>query len=210
MASLTNFARLQLSWSHLVSDLLSPPVVWLALVVFVALKHTATLLEAFYWASIFGLLVCVLPTAYIIAMVSMGKIGDLHMRDRAERHRPLVVAIIGTVLAWLLLRMMGAPRVFTLLAIFGLVQISVIALVTLYWQISMHAMGITAAVVAFGVIFDPYLALWGVPLIIVVSAARIHLKCHSAAQILAGSLVGALVPVLLLLVMPELLSAFVL
>ena len=210
MASLTNFARPQLSWPHLVSDILSPPFVWLMLVGLVALEYTQTPLEALYWASIFGLLVCVLPVAYIIAMVGMGKISDLHMRNRKDRYRPLVVAIIGAVLASLLLRNMGAPRVFTLLALFGLVQISVIALVTLRWQISMHAMGITAAVVASGIIFNPHWALLGVPLIILVSAARLHLKCHNAAQILAGSMVGAFVPVILLTMVPHVLTAFVL
>lgn len=203
MASLSNFARPQLSWAHLVSDILSPPIVWLLLVLLIAFNYTASAGEALYWASIYGLLICVLPAVYILIMVWQGKIGDMHMRKRQDRYRPLAIALIGAIMAWLLLRAMGAPRVFPLLALFGLVQIGVVTLVTFRWKISMHAMGITAAVVALGIMFHIHAGLLAVPLIILVGAARLHLNCHSSAQICAGALVGALVPVGLLLLLPE-------
>ena len=75
-----------------------------------------------------------------------------------------------------------------------------IALITLMWQISMHAMSITSATIAAGVFFSVGVAVALVPLVVLVGAARLQLKRHTPAQILAGTLVGAIVPVVVLLV----------
>ena len=82
--------------------------------------------------------------------------------------------------------------------------ITVIAIITLMWQISMHAMSITSATIAVGVFFSVGSALLLVPLVVLVSAARLSLKRHTPAQILAGTLVGALVPVIVLLLIAAL------
>jgi hypothetical protein len=153
--------------------------------------------EALTWALVYGVLVCLLPALYIVWMVRRGQITDLHMRVREQRMRPFLVSILCTVIAWWVLRFMGAPPLVPLFALFSLAQIAVMAVITLVYQISMHMMSITGVMVAAFAFFGPLWAILVIPLIVLVAAARLKLKRHTVAEILAGCVVGVIVPVLL-------------
>jgi membrane-associated phospholipid phosphatase len=67
----------------------------------------------------------------------------------------------------------------------------------------MHMMSITCAVVALGALFGVGPMLVASPLIPVVGAARLKLKRHTPAQVVAGSILGgALTFALILLLYP--------
>ncbi len=189
----------RLSWARLVSNLLSPPVIWAAMAFPIAFRDAHTQQQAIMWALIYCGLVCILPLVYVAVMVKRGKITDLHMKVRQQRMLPFIVSIVCTSIAWWVLRFMGAPAVVPLFALFSLAQIAVIAVITLVWQISMHAMSITGAVVAAFTFFGVIPALLLLPLIVLVGAARLKLERHTLAQIIAGAAVGLIVPLLLFL-----------
>jgi len=188
-----------ISWARLVSDVVSPPVVWAVLAIPVALHYSETVSAGLFWALIYSLFICFIPLAYIAWMVSTGRIGDIHMKERHERMRPLLVSILSTIVVWWLLRQLDAPPAIPLLALITLMEIIVIAAITLFWQISMHMMSISGAAMATSLVFSVGWALWLVPLVVLVGAARLHLKRHTSAQIFAGTLVGTFVPALLLI-----------
>ncbi len=185
-------------WARLVSDLCSPPMVWAVLVFPIAFRYAASRGQAITWALTFGVLVCLLPVLYIVWMVRRGKIGDIHMKERHERLRPFLVSILCTAVAWQILRMMGAPAMLPMVAVFSVVQLAIMTLITLVWQISMHTMSITGAIVATGIVFGPVSALVISPLVPLVGAARLKLHRHTLAQVIAGSLVGAIIPLIIL------------
>lgn len=186
------------AWARYVSDILNPPAVWVAPALLIALTYTPSWQEAALWTLVYCTLICAIPAGYIVAMVKLGRIGDIHMRERHERYIPLLIVLIMSLIAWGMLRTQGAPPVFPFLALLGFVQIMIIALVTLRWQISLHAMAITSAVVGIGFLVNLWLAFLLVPLIIIVGAARLQLKRHTPAQIVAGAMVGLFAPVILL------------
>ena len=190
------------SWARLVSDLVSPPVVWAILVIPVALQYSRTTAEALMWSALYSFFICVIPLGFVAYMVKIGRIGDIHMKERRERLRPLLLSIICTTIVWWLLRVGDAPPALPLLALISLIQISIIALITLVWQISMHMMSIAGAAIAVGIIFSMSVGFLMVPLVPLVGAARLKLKRHTPAQIVAGTIIGALVPVLLLMWLP--------
>lgn len=188
----------RISWARIVSDLVSPPLVWAILVVPVALRYSETTINAIFWAVLYAIFVSLLPIVYVAFNVWRGKISDIHMKNRRERIRPLLVSILCTAIVWYLLKVLGAPRAFPLLALMSLIQITIIALITLGWQISMHMMSIAGAVVAMGIIFNISLGLMMIPLVPLVAAARLSLKRHTPAQVIAGTIIGALLPVMFL------------
>lgn len=189
----------EFSWARLVSDVVSPPVVWAVMAVPVALQYSHTTGQAFGWAILYSVFVSFLPLIFVGTMVYFGKIGDIHMKERRERFMPFVVSITCTLIAFALLRLMNAPAVLPLLAMISVVNISLIALITIIWQISMHAMSIMSAVIAIGLIFSVGAALVFLPLVVLVGTARLRLKRHTPAQVIAGTLIGAIVPLLVLL-----------
>lgn len=185
-----NYRRV--SWARLISDILSPPVIW-GLMAFPIAFHSAESQErAMVWALTYSVLVCLLPALYIGYMVWRGHITDIHVRVREQRIRPFVVSVICTVVAWMLLRWMEAPSLLPLFTLFSMIQLGVMLLITLTWQISLHSMSITGAVVVAGALYGPGTALLLSPLIPVVGAARIKLRRHTLAQVVAGGILGAL------------------
>src|SRR5215216_5456381 len=138
----------QSRWARLVSDVLSPPVVWAMLAFPMAAHDEAQGNRALLWAGVYSLLVCLLPVIYIAWNVRKGNITDLHMQVREERIRPFVVTLIGTGLAFGILMLIGAPRLMPYFALFTLIQLTVMTAITFIWQISIHSMSITGAVVA--------------------------------------------------------------
>ena len=192
----------RISWARIVSDIVSPPLVWAILVVPVAFQYAETPVNAIFWAVLYAIFISLLPITYVAYNVWRGNISDIHMKNRSERLRPLLVSILCTAIVWWLLKILGAPRAFPLLALMSLVQITVIALITLGWQISMHMMSIAGAVVAIGIIFSIGAALVMLPLVPLVAAARLNLKRHTPAQVIAGTVIGALLPAMFLGLIP--------
>lgn len=184
-------------WPRWVSDVLSPPVIWALLAFPVAYHADGGQGNALVYALVYGTMVCWLPVLYIAWNVRNGNITDLHMKVREERIRPFIVTIAGSTVALALLIAINAPRLMPMFTLFTLIQLGLMTLITVVWQISIHAMSITGAVVAAGAMFGVGPALVLFPLVPLVGAARIKLGRHTLSQILAGAGVGALMTVLL-------------
>ena len=90
---------------------------------------------AYAFASIIG------PTLIVIWLLRRGEISDFHMRERAERIKPMIGFLLLFLLSWLFFQVAGAPRVFQVLAAVGVLQSAVMLLVTLPWKISGHCAG---------------------------------------------------------------------
>lgn len=190
-----------LSWARVVSDIFSPPMVWAMVAIPIAQRDAAVRADGWLWAGNYILFVCVVPVLYIIWLVKSGQVTDIHLKLRSQRLRPFVVSIAGASLAVITLRLMGASDVMMLFALFTLIQLVVIAAITLTWQISVHAMSISGAAIALGALFTPLLLLAVIPLVILVGTARIKLNRHTPAQVYVGTLVGIITPVILFFIL---------
>ncbi len=193
--------RPQISWARLISNVLSPPVIWGVLAFPIAFREAESREQALLWAFTYTVMVCIIPAIYIGLMVWRGQISDLHMKERKERIRPFIVSLIGTAVAWGMLHLMGAPPLLPIFALVSLVLLLTMLLVTLVWQISMHSMSIACAVVATGALYGLGPALLISPLIPVVGVARIKLHRHSVAEVIAGGLVGGCLTLIMLIVL---------
>ncbi len=67
----------------------------------------------------------------------------------------------------------------------------IITLINKYWKISAHALGV-ASPLALLVIFEPNFAYFYFAFVLVIGWSRLHLKCHTLAQVIAGTLAGFL------------------
>jgi membrane-associated phospholipid phosphatase len=176
-------------------------MVWGVMVFPIAFHFAESRDQALVWALAYGLLVCLAPILYIGWMVKRGKISDIHMKHRQERTGPFLVSMACTLLAWYVLVQLNAPPVLPLIAAVTLVELAIMAVVSLVWQISMHAMSITVAVVATGIVFGLAPAVVVSPLVPLVGTARLRLHRHTLSQVVAGAFVGALIPIVVLMVM---------
>ncbi len=181
-------------WAQIVSNLISPPVVWAIWVYPIAFEVTPSQNTAFFHATVFTLLVCIMPMVYVGYMVKIGKIGDLHMRESHERYIPYAVSIVASCITMAVLYALGAHPVLLILSLISIVQLSIMLVGTYFNHISAHAMAITSVTSATALIFSLSRSYLIVPIIMLVVLARLVLNRHTPAQLIIGALIGILTP----------------
>jgi membrane-associated phospholipid phosphatase len=195
-------------WARLVSDVISPPVVWMVLGTSIAIKFASNPIEALLWSTIYAITLGILPVVYIALQVKRGKITDIHMKEREQRIRPFIFSIISGAVGWLILSAMDTPDLVAAFELFSMVQLLMLGVITMLWQISIHSMTICGAVVAAGAIFGNWwITLLLSPLVVLVGAARLRLSRHTPAQVIAGGALGALMSLLVFVLLPLLSQA---
>jgi hypothetical protein len=142
------------------------------------------------WGLLAALFTAVLPTLFISHGVRHGRWNDRNVG--ARRPRLLVLAFITASVAagLILLLVLGAPPLLTGYLAFMLASVAVLALVTVVWKISIHCAVASGSVTILALTFGP-LVLCGYVLVALLGWARVTVQDHSVAQVVAGSVLGA-------------------
>ncbi|HZY99927.1 MAG TPA: phosphatase PAP2 family protein [Candidatus Baltobacteraceae bacterium] len=159
-----------------------------ALALFVILSHVTARDTLDFWRLLFvsTFFTSIGPMMYVFWLYATDRISDLDMSVRAERETVFSIFVVFYLLGAGALWIVHAPRVLiaTMLGYFAATL--VVGYITRYWKISTHALGITAPLVALTLLYGrqtlPFLVL--VPM---VCWARVYLKAHTFAQVLAGA-----------------------
>jgi len=181
-----------------VSQLASPPVLGAATLLAAAAALGGA--AAWFWSALYVVLAVLAPMAQLVLLLRRGEIGDLHVKTRGERPKPMLFTAACGGLAYLALALGGAPPLLSALAaalwVLGLALLGI----TLAWKISVHcAVGAGFALLLWFLHGTPLPLLIGVPLL---AWARLRLRRHTVAQTLAGTLLGLLVIGAALAVLP--------
>ena len=138
------------------------------------------------------LFVTVIPTAvtYYFSIKLGRKDGDIP--DRTLRFKPMMLGVLSYILGTVSLYLLDAPRLMTVLMLCYAVVTFVLTIVTLYWKISIHSVGVVGPSMALAIAFWP----WGLLYILLlppIAWSRYVLKRHTPAQLIAGALSGFLI-----------------
>lgn len=177
--------------ARVLTEVFQPPIV-----VFGLLLISPAIEPGFPGTMWFGLLaalfVCVLPLAYVLVMVKLGRITDHHVSDRRQRPALLLMALVSVVVGLVVLQLMNGP-VSVLVMIIALIGgIGILAVVSAFWKMSGHASALAAAAVIVVAMFGPS---W-LPVLLLVPAvgwSRLVLRAHTLGQVVVGSLFGGVV-----------------
>ncbi|WP_345265048.1 hypothetical protein [Nibrella viscosa] len=142
------------------------------------------------------------PALLIYYLYRQGLLSSLHMDDRSERRLPyLITGLIYTFLTFLFAFRMQlvsetAPEVAIILGSIT-VSILLVGLISLFWKISAHSVGIGGSLGALlGIMLkfsatDLFLSLVALTILAgLVASARLHLNAHTPAQIGTGLALG--------------------
>lgn len=190
-------------WAVWVSNILSPPVIWGVMAFPIAFRKAETFSGGFGWAMLYVLLICVVPATYIVYQVARGEITDVHVRIRAQRIRPFMITLASGTVALLAYLVLRAPRPLPIFTLMTLIQIAAVLIITIEWQISMHALASSSALVTIFALFGLPAALIAAPLVPIICGARYRLRRHTIPQLVGGAVVGStLTAVLIALTRP--------
>lgn len=179
------------------SDIFIPPVAALATFIFFSIylqDDFSTQITMIAVISVFGV---VFPVLFFFFRLRQNKIinGDATIKE--ERSIPYIFTIISLSLGGVLLYFTDVIISLKVLYALYTLHMVVLLIVNYFWKISAHAMGIGVPLGAFFYFFE----WWSFPvfiLIVIISWARVHLKCHTKSQVIAGSVTGFLITFLLL------------
>ncbi len=183
-------------FAHNVSVVTSPMVVALLTFLLVALQTAPDTLHALLWWAVAVAGVSIVPLLYIRRGVRRGDITDHQMSVREQRLVPLLFLLGSIAIAFLLLLELRASSALIATVISVIVVLVIATMVTRYWKISLHLVGIAGAVTVFVLMFRP-LFLFLAPLVVLVGWARWQVRAHTLMQVLAGTLLAVSVTVTL-------------
>lgn len=173
--------------ARVVSDLLSPPAIALA-VFWVLAGVTAGHVR---WPVF---LVCVVtqslfPLAFLGLAVRRGHIGDVNMSRREERRRGMATLGIVYVVGVVLVALAGVRGPILFVCICSLVVLGALWAVNLVYKASGHAAGCAAYMTAISLFVDPVHP--GLALLPIVGWARVRIGAHSVMQVILGAILGS-------------------
>jgi len=142
------------------------------------------------WGLLAALFAAVLPTLFISHGMRRGRWSDRNVG--ARRPRLIVLAFITWSVAagLILLVAAGAPRMLTGYLAFMLASVAVLAAITTVWKISIHCAVASGSVAVLALTYGPPV-LAGYALVALLGWSRVALADHTAAQVVAGSVLGA-------------------
>ena len=159
-----------------------------ALALFVILAHVGASGTLDFWRLLFisTAFTSLGPMLYVFWLYATDRISDLDMSIRAEREMVFSAFVIFYGIGAAALWFAHAPRLMIAAMLGYLLSTLVVQYITRYWKISTHALGITAPWIALTLLYGRQ-PLPFVVLIPMVCWARVYLKAHSVAQVLAGA-----------------------
>ncbi|WP_250030917.1 phosphoesterase PA-phosphatase [Paractinoplanes maris] len=172
--------------ARVVTEVLAPGVL-VALLLMAVGFHAGS-----WWGVGAAIFTAGIPMAYVVRGVRRGRLTSHHIPEREHRRGPLLFGLASVVVGTVALVLLGAPRELLALLAAGITGLVVFALVTAYWKMSIHA-GVAAGTVAVLIAVYGPVALLGVPLVPLVGWSRLVLKAHTLGQVVAGTLVGAVI-----------------
>ena len=180
--------------ANLISNVLNPFLMSLVAYVLITYQSRLSVATVVRWSLILAF-VSLSPILLIVAyLVWNGKLGDLFTivrQQKAELHLLLaVVAAVDFVVLWGI----DAPRFLQAGLVMCLVGLVVFMFIGLWWKISLHVAFATMLAVVIGVLCGWMAGVAAIPLLLV-GWARVELKEHSVAQVIAGALIAAVIGV---------------
>lgn len=174
--------------SRLIAAILTPGNVVGALTVFVAVRHSPSVLAGVGWAALTLLLVVGVPYLILFRALRSGRADDRQVVRRSQRPALMLAALSCVAVALAALALLGAPRQLITLVIAMAAGLAAMTVVTLRWKASMH-LAVAAGAVAICGLETP--AGWISALLLpLIAWARWRDGRHSAAQLLAGAGIG--------------------
>ena len=138
------------------------------------------------------LFVTVIPTAVTYYFsIKLGR-TDGDIPDRTLRYRPMLLGTASYMVGTGALYLMDAPRIMTVLMLCYALVTLVMTIITVYWKISIHSVGVVGPSMALAVTFWP----WGLLYILLlppIAWSRYVLKRHTPAQLVAGAAMGFII-----------------
>jgi membrane-associated phospholipid phosphatase len=179
----------QLRLARLISEVANPIFVAPPIFLAIAVRTAPDIQHALLWWVITVVGISAAPLLFILRGVRLGHLSDHHVSIREQRLVPLLFALGCVIGVFIILFLLHAS--YSLLATMIAVLITGIigTVITRYWKISFHLVGIAGAVTVLWILFGSVAAFLS-PTVLLVAWARWRVGAHTPLQALAGTVLA--------------------
>ena len=181
------------SAARLITDVLEPKN-WIIATV-ALLGWGADRVAGLGWAALIAFFAAVLPTLFIRFGIRRWGWADRHVGAKRERMIALAFTTASVTAGVAAMIALGAPDKMTGYIAGMLASAVVIAAITVAWKISVHCAVASAGVLIAALTFSPDI-LAGYLLVGLVAWSRVELRDHTPAQVIGGTVLGAVMAAL--------------
>ena len=182
--------------AHVISEVANPLYVALPTFLVIALISAPDVLHALLWWIVAVAGISVAPFLFVLRGVHRGHYSDHHVSRREQRFIPLLFGTAAAAIAFVLLLILSASRPLIATVTAVIVVLVIATVITRYWKISLHVVGMAGAVTVFVLMFGPRF-LFLSALVVLVGWARWQVGAHTLPQALAGTALAVSVTVTL-------------
>ena len=175
----------------------SPFIVLAAMFSALAWHYKEGVLQFYSYLMVTAIFVLLIPIAYLIESVESVKFIDLHLTNKEDRERVLLVTALSVLIGYFMLSFIGMPRPLLLIELVGIVNLVIIAIITFKMKLSIHLAVLTIASTLV-VYFLGYQYLWLYLLLIPLGWARYYREKHDLSEIFAGIFLSFLVTIFII------------
>ena len=154
------------------------------------------------WGALAAVFAAGLPTLFVTRGVARGRWDDRNVGARRPRLIVLSFMLTSVTAGLAVLATLGAPQELTWYFGCMLGSVAVLAAITTVWKISIHCAVASGSATILSLLFGPPLTLTYV-LAALTAWSRVELKDHTAAQVIAGSVLGAAAAVVTYAIIPH-------
>jgi len=178
--------------AELVSFLTNPALVLTISLAIIISRYADSVQQFWRWTGV-GVFLLLGPSfVYILYTWYKERKIDIDISQREDRIVPLMITTLGAVFGGYLVQTRLDSPTLLLLSYILVAMLVLLTIVTFVWKISLHSATLTATVSLLVFFRGPEFA-WFYLLLIPIAWARLRLRQHTPAQLVAGSLTGVLV-----------------
>ena len=190
-----DLARLRAARRSRVADWVAsaadPAILVLFVLAAVTLHSSPTVTSALGWALLAAAFCVGLPYLVLVLLIGRGLVLDRHVVVREQRRWPLLAALLSVLVGLAVLGWLGAPRPVLALVAAMLSGLAAMTALSHWYKASFHAAVAGGVAVILALVFGRWTVLPALPVLAVISWARVRAGRHTPGQVAAGLLVGA-------------------
>ncbi len=161
------------------------------IICFAVVKNPSDALGWAFLCILFGMLI---PYLYVFFLFKRKLINDLHVPNREDRIKPLIIAIISYIMGYFVLYILKAPLFLKTVFIISIISAVILTTLTYFWKVSFHTSWITSVTITSYILFGKWV-LFLLLLIPVVGWARVKIKRHTVMQVALGAVISGIISV---------------
>lgn len=182
--------RVRRTVARAITELLAPVVLIFVLLLIVGVHSTGDWLRGIWLGMVAAFFAGGLPYLVLIALVRRGRLADRHLTLRHQRPAMMLFGLASVSVGLWAMNAFGAPGELLALVIAMVAGVVVALAISSFWKISIHTACVAGTVTVLAMLVDPVLALLA-PFVVATAWARVALRDHTVAQVVAGAVVGA-------------------